>query len=36
MTTEFDSAKELIISHFVSLVAILVSARTGTVWNKLI
>ena len=33
MLTEFDSPKELIISHFVSLVA---SARTGAEGNKLI
>ena len=36
MTTEFDSPKELIISHFVSLVAGPASARTGTEGNKLI
>ena len=36
MTTEFDSPKELIISPFVSLVAVPASARTGTEGNKLI
>ena len=36
MTTKFDSPKELIISHFVSLVAVPASARTGTEGNKLI
>ena len=36
MTTEFDSPKELIISHFVSLVALPASARTGAERNKLI
>ena len=35
MTTEFDSPKELIISHFVSLV-VPSSARTGAEGNKLI
>ena len=36
MTTEFDSPKELIISHFVSLVAVPASARTDAEGNKLI
>ena len=36
MITEFDSPKELIISHFVSLVAVPASARTGAEGNKLI
>ena len=36
MITEFDSPKELIVSHFVSLVAVPASARTGTKGNKLI
>ena len=36
MTTGFDSPKVLIISHFVSLVAVPVSAGNGTKGNKLI
>ena len=36
MTTAFDSPKVLIVSHLVSLVAVAVSASTGTEGNKFV